>query len=116
MVLGDKMANEYILLKNDDNDIGQIALTKHAFELIARYTIEDEGTAVLDHQTLKRAMQCHIADNRLYLSLNIRIKYGQNVNALTERLQTKIAKNITQMTNYKGSKIDINVVGFIFST
>ncbi|HBS92014.1 MAG TPA: hypothetical protein DEA51_06040 [Erysipelotrichaceae bacterium] len=110
------MANEYILLKPHDEAIGQIALTKEAFELIAKFTLEDNEHIELDSPTLRKALVCKIIDNKLNISLDIKVRYGQNVNTLTERLQKAIVSNISKMTDVKNCRVDISVVGFIFGT
>jgi uncharacterized alkaline shock family protein YloU len=117
MSSGDTMANEYILLKqNGSKPVGQIALTKEAFEMITRFTVEDDEALVLDHSPLKKAIVCKIGQNKLNISVDVRVRYGKNVNQIVETLQTRIANNVFTMTDYRCSRIDVNVVGFVFNT
>ena len=51
----------------------------------------------------------------LNVHVEVKIKYGQNVSDVCERLQKKIYQSIQQMTDLKCNLIDIKVVGFAFS-
>lgn len=111
------MAHEYILLKqNGSHPIGQIALTKEAFEMITRFSVEDDDNLVLDHTALKKAIVCKIGQNKLNICVDVRVRYGKNVNQSVESLQARIANNVFTMTDYRCSRIDVNVVGFLFNT
>ena len=111
------MAHEYILLKqNGSHPIGQIALTKEAFEMITRFSVEDDDGLMLDHTPLKKSIVCKIGQNKLNICVDVRVRYGKNVNQSIESLQTRIANNVFTMTYYRCSRIDVNVVGFVFNT
>lgn len=108
------MANEYVLLKSKSEDVGIIALTKHAFELIVEYTVDDDPDVSLVLNKIKRPVNVKINDNKLSLSVDIKVKYGTNVNRVMERLQSKIAQNVLSMTEHPCNDIEISVVGFTF--
>ena len=40
---------------------------------------------------MKKAIQCKIANNRLNVAVEVKVKYGANVNQVCEKLQEKIA-------------------------
>ncbi|SRR5690554_6752900 len=107
------MANEYIQLKQNE-DLGIIAITKHAFELITSYTIEEDEDAFLVSSKFSKPINVKINNNKLYISVDVNIKYGKNVNRIVDRLQEKIAKTIKDMTDYQSTSVDINVDGFVF--
>ncbi len=107
------MANEYVLLKPKE-DLGLIAITKHAFELITTFSIEDDEDVKLATGKFSKSVDVKLSNNKLGIAVDINVRYGKNVNAVIERLQDKIAKTIKDMTEYQCSSIDINVVGFIF--
>ncbi len=107
------MANEYIQLKQNE-DLGIIAITKHAFELITSYTIEEDEDASLVSSKFSKPINVKINNNKLYISVDVNIKYGKNVNRIVDRLQEKIAKTIKDMTDYQSTSVDINVDGFVF--
>lgn len=111
------MAHEYILLKqNGSHPIGQIALTKEAFEMITRFSVEDDDGLILDTTPLKKSIVCKIGQNKLNICVDVRVRYGKNVNQSIESLQSRIANNVFTMTDYRCSRIDVNVVGFVFNT
>lgn len=107
------MANEYIQLKQND-ELGIIAITKHAFELITTFTVDEDEDASLVSTKFTKAVGVKISNNKLFVSVDVHIKYGTNVNRVVDRLQEKIAKTIKDMTDYHSTSVDINVVGFVF--
>jgi uncharacterized alkaline shock family protein YloU len=110
---GEIMANEYVLLKQKE-DLGMIAITKHAFELITTFSIEDDEDVVLHTSKFSRPVTVKLSNNKLHIKVDVNVKYGKNVNTVIDRLQEKIAKSIFNMTDYQSSSVDINVVGFVF--
>lgn len=107
------MANEYIQLKQNE-ELGIIAITKHAFELITTYSVEEDEDASLINTKFTKAVGVRISNNKLFISVNVNIKYGKNVNRVVDRLQERIAKTIKDMTDYQSTNVDINVAGFTF--
>ncbi len=107
------MANEYIRLKQHD-ELGIIAITKNAFELIAIYTIDEDEDAELIMTKFSKPISVKISENKLYVSADVSVRYGKNVNTVIERLQAKIAKTIADMTDYQSSIVHINVTGVVF--
>lgn len=106
------MAQEYILT-NEDSDIGEIALSKNVFELIADITLGDVDNVVRIPSTkFTKTISCKIVNNQLHIGADVRIKYGANVNATCEILQNRIYQNILDMTNMRCGNVDIHVVGF----
>lgn len=109
------MAQEYILIKEKEEETGLIALTKGVFETISQISIEEEeNVSLVDNTALKKSIQCKITGNKLNVAVEIKVKYGANVNESCEKLQERIASNIYQMTNLKCNLVDVKVVGFIF--
>ena len=103
------MAQEYIALK-ERNNAGVIALSKSAFQTIAKIVVEeDENIRLADSATpFKYPISCKI------VSIDIKVKYSVNVNEESSKVQSKIFENIEHMTGYTPDIIDIHVVGFIF--
>ena len=109
------MAQEYIALK-ERNNAGVIALSKSAFQTIAKIVVEeDENIRLGDSATpFKYPISCKIVNDQLILSIDIKVKYSVNVNEESSKVQSKIFENIEHMTGYTPDIIDIHVVGFIF--
>ncbi len=110
------MAQEYVMIHQDHAHLGQIALTKEVFEMIAKIASEEtEGVAGLETGPMKHPVTCKIQDNLLNVHVEVKIKYGQNVSKVCEELQTKIFQSVLQMTDLKCNLIDIKVAGFAFN-
>ncbi len=108
------MAQEYILIKEKE-ETGMIALERGVFETISQISVdEEEAVTFLENTVLKKNIQCKIVENRLNVAVEVKVKYGANVNQVCEQLQERIASNIYQMTNLKCNVIDIKVNGFSF--
>lgn len=106
------MAQEYVSI-NEKNENGEIALSKNVFELIADISIDDvENAKRITGNKFTKPIQCKISQNQLHIGMDIKVKYGANVNATCEILQNNIYQNILQMTNLKCASVDIHVVGF----
>ncbi len=108
------MAQEYIAVKQK-NELGLIAISKSVFQTIAAIEVEDEENVVLaDATPFKSPLTCKIAEDRLYLSVDIKVMYNANVNEVCARLQNKIYDSIKHMSEYAPDVIDVKVTGFLF--
>lgn len=108
------MAQEYIAVKQK-NDLGLIAVSKSVFQTIAQIEVEEEENVVLaDATPFKNPLGCKITDDRLYLSVDIKVLYNANVNEICAKLQNKIYDSIKHMSEYAPDVIDIKVTGFLF--
>ncbi len=108
------MAQEYILINNDKEN-GMITLSKGVFDSIMQISIEDEENAFpAEGSGLRKTSNCKIINNELIVHVDVRLKYGANVNETCESLQQRIDSAIYQMTNLHCGQIDIHVVGFVF--
>ncbi len=106
------MAQEYIFLE-EKSGIGKIALSKFVFEIITDITLNEvENVEKVPSSKFSNSICCKIIKNQLNIIVNVKVKYGANVNATCEILQNKIYQNVLQMTNLQCSKIDIQVSGF----
>ncbi|MEF9921080.1 Asp23/Gls24 family envelope stress response protein [Anaerorhabdus sp.] len=106
------MAQEYVLL-NEKGATGEIALSKNVFELIADITLDDvDSVERIPANKFSKAISCKIVNNQLHIAIDVKLKYGANVNATCEILQNRIYQNIYDMTNMKCGSVDIHVVGF----
>ncbi len=109
------MAQEYILIKEKIDETGLIALSKGVFEKISEISIEEEeNVSLVEAGALRKSVQCKIVNNQLNVTVEVKIKYGANVNASCEKLQERISLNVYQMTNMKCNLVDVKVAGFIF--
>lgn len=109
------MAMEYLIIPENRQNLGLIALSKHVLESITCYAIEEEnGWYVGPKNAFRQPVVCKVTDNKLEVSVDVRLKYGLNINTSCEAIQNKIYQIIQQMTDIKCDNIKINVVGFVF--
>ena len=109
------MAIEYIIIPENKKDNGIIALSKHVLESIAGYAVEEENGCYLNQKTtFRRPVFCKIVDNRLTVSIDVKLQYGLNINATCEAIQNRVHQIVKLMTDIKCDDIKVNVVGFVF--
>lgn len=109
------MAQEYVLSK-EKSELGNIAINKKVFELIAQIEVEEEAPFVLpDSSRFKNAVNCKIADDQLILTVDVKVSYSKNVNDVCARLQNRIVESIKHMSGYEVDQVNIKVTGFIFN-
>lgn len=107
------MAQDYVVLSDDANGNGLIAINKSVFQSVAEISIDDIENAVRIPQTrFNKPMAVKIEDNKLKIETDIRVKYGANVSQTCELVQNKIYENILFMTGFKASEVTVNVTGF----
>ena len=70
------MAQEYVALKEQNND-GMIAISKSAFETIAKNVVDEEEQIKLadGNSLIKKALAAKIVNEQLVLSLEVKVKY-----------------------------------------
>ena len=109
------MAKEYIVINSQKQSEGLIALSKHVIESIVKHSIEEEHDCFISEESpFRSSVNCKIVKNRLAISVDIKLKYGINVNEVCESIQDKIKSVIYLMTEIDCENIKMNVVGFIF--
>lgn len=109
------MAQEYVLSK-EKSELGNIAINKKVFELIAQIEVEEEAPNVLpDNSRFKNAVNCKITKDQLILTLDLKVAYSKNVNDICAKLQNRIIDSIKHMSGYDVDQVDIKVTGFIFN-
>lgn len=106
------MAQDYVVIeKNEEN--GMIAINKSVFESIANISIDDiENVVAIKQGRFNKPVTVKTEKGQLYVSVDVKVKYGANVNATAELLQNKIYENILFMTGFKASDVAVNVEGF----
>ena len=110
------MAQKYILLKTNDSSDGMIAINKSVFYSIAELSIDEVEDAVRIPKTkFNKPLKVTIADNKLGISADVKVKYMANVNETCRTIQSKIYDNVLQMTGFSADTVTVNVVGFTSS-
>ena len=109
------MAQDYIMIRSQ-SDIGIVALNRSVFTTIAKIAIDEEDSIVLNDggSLFKYPISCKLGDNKMGLTIEVKVKYTVNVSDACSKLQKKIFESISHMSEYTPEKIDVRVVGFVF--
>ena len=109
------MAKEYIELE-PGNEYGVISLNKTVFSTIAKNVIEEDENVQIAEGTkpFKTGIVTRVEDNKLTLSIPVKVNHKSNVSDVCLNLQNKIFESISYMTDFKPEAIEIQVTGFIF--
>ena len=103
------------MIKISDNENGIIALKNDVFTSIAFIATGEEKGIQMETGAFKKSVTCKIEDNKVRVSVSIKIRYGQNVQKTCKSVQNRIYKAIQDMTEVKVDMIDVNVIGFNFN-
>ena len=109
------MAQDYIMIRSQ-SDIGIVALNRSVFTTIEKIAIDEEDSIVLNDggSLFKYPISCKLVDNKMVLTIDVKVKYTVNVSDACSKLQRKIFESISHMSEYTPEKIDVRVVGFVF--
>ncbi|MDR1795045.1 MAG: Asp23/Gls24 family envelope stress response protein [Erysipelotrichaceae bacterium] len=109
------MANEYIAIKDEKDEMGIVAITRQVFESIAGLSVSEESIFELPESTpFYHPVSCKVNHKEFSVSLDVKIRFGSNVVSECSKLQEKIHSAIAQMTDLNCRNIDIRVIGFLF--
>jgi uncharacterized alkaline shock family protein YloU len=103
------------MIKISDNENGIIILKKDVFTSIASIAVQEETGIQVESGTFKKFITCKVDDDKVRISVDIKIRYGQNVQKTCKSVQNRIFKAIEDMTEVKCDMIDVNVIGFNFN-
>lgn len=110
---------------NTSNLYGKIHVTDDAIRTVAGATaLESYGiyglhgkvhelTAgkTINKGTFKRAVRVDTKDNRIYIEINVILKYGVSVDAIAESVRNAIKYNVESFAGMLVECININVLG-----
>ena len=103
------------MIKISDNENGIIILKKDVFTSIAFISVQEENGIQLDKGAFKKSVTCKIEDEKVHISIDLKIRYGQNVQKTCKNVQSRVAKAILDMTNVTCDVVNVNVIGFNFN-
>lgn len=107
------MAQEYIAM--DTNEKGIVALSTNVFSSIAMICVdEDKRVELADTAPFKSSVVAKVVNDKLNISVNVKVKYNTNVQDVCASLQHNIYNNIKHMCDIEVEEIDIKVSGFDF--
>lgn len=109
------MSANYVIIKNEIENNGIIAIEKNVFRDIVKNTLlEHEYTNLADAPLLGKSMTLVYDEETLTIDLDLKVKFGNRVIRVIEDIQKKIYDTLKQRTNVKSVIVNIGVVGFIF--
>ena len=82
------------------------------YEAIANGIDDIENSVRIPDTRFNKPLNVRIEDNKLFITADIKIRYGANVEATCELVQNKIYENLLLMTGFKASDVTVNVTGF----
>lgn len=94
--------------------MGAIHIQKEVFTSIAYNACLEEKRAHVELLS-KKPIHSEIHDNELVLDVQAKVQFGQNVNEVSESLQSKVAQTIEFMTGFRCKHVNIKVIGFEFN-
>ena len=110
------MAQDYIVIQpqNEIRHCGLEQICVH--DDSPKIAIDEEDSIVLNESgnLFKYPISCKLVDNKMVLTIEVKVKYTANVSDACSKLQKKIFESISHMSEYTPEKIDIRVVGFVF--
>ena len=105
------MAQEYLAIKGKEN--GLVAISTNVIETIAKICVdEDKDCNLGDVSYFKNAIDCKMEENKIVLTVKIKVNYNANVNEVCARLQTNNYDSVKHMTDCRIDSINVIVSGF----
>lgn len=109
------MNSNYVVINNEDNDLGTLAIEKNVFSEMVKQIILDNKNLNIGHAILQNnKVNVIYSDGQLLLNIDVMVKYGNRAMGVIENVQKKIFETITNKTSVSDVIINICVVGFIF--
>jgi len=102
------------------NLYGKIVVTEDTIRtVVGATTLEGYGVYGLDgmrgkracERHLRRAIRVDVRDNRIYIEVNVILKYGVSIDAVTESIRGAIRYNVELFAGTHVEVVNINVLG-----
>jgi len=107
--------SDYVVIQDQDQGYGQIAVNQSVINAIVRNVIEtDENVHLEEIRGLKTAPTIEIDDSVISISMKVRIQYGKDVESSCLNLKKKLENQLKLMVDYDNPIVEFNVVGFKF--
>lgn len=107
--------SDYVVIQDQDQGYGQIAVNQSVINAIVRNVIEtDENVHLEEIRGLKTPPTIEIDDSVISISMKVRIQYGKDVESSCLNLKKKLENQLKLMVDYDNPIVEFNVVGFKF--
>lgn len=109
------MSANYIIIEDALENEGVLAIAKNVFRDIAKETLlEHKYTDLADTSPFGKNIVVSYKDEKLVLSIDLDVKFGNKVIKVLEDIQRKIHDTILSRTSIDNVEVNIGVDGFEF--
>lgn len=109
------MSANYIIIEDALENEGVLAIAKNVFRDIAKETLlEHKYTGLADTSPFGKNIVVSYKDEKLVLSIDLDVKFGNKVIKVLEDIQRKIHDTILSRTSIDNVEVNIGVDGFEF--
>ena len=105
------MTNDYVLIQEKKQGLGQIAVAQSVIEHIVALSVKEDGNLFLAH---KKAIVLENKAGHLSVNLELRVQYGQDVDLVCQKFQEELRQNLELMIDYQDTEVNISIIGFKF--
>ena len=96
----------YSMATRDSNRYGKIVITNKAIRSVANFTLTESYGVSRGFVT-----SVIIENNRIKISLSLKLKYGVTLTAMTESIRQSVKFNVENFTGMPVEEINIRVMG-----
>lgn len=109
------MSANYVIIENDLENNGILAIAKNVFRDIAKETLtEHEYTYLADANPFSKSINISYQKEKLVLNIELEVRFGNKVIKIIEDIQKRIHDTILSRTSIDNVEVNIGVVGFEF--
>lgn len=109
------MANEYVLIQDQTEGLGQIAVSNNVINHIVQISVQENEYVFFEDNVGKKSLNVKNDGSHVDIDLRVKVKYGKDVERVCRNFQNELQRNIELMVELTNITININVVGFIFN-
>ena len=103
--------NGFMALRTS-NLYGKIVVTDQAVRtVVGTSTLECYGIWGLGSKRMKRAVRVHSINNRIYVEVNVYLRFGVNIDAVIDSVRSAIKYNVQNFSGMIVEIINVKVVG-----
>lgn len=109
------MSTNYIVISEDNNIEGTLAIEKSVFRDLAKLALSDNKFINVSNDMMQnKRIAVTYEEEQLVLDIDVEVKFGNRTIGIIENMQKKVFEAITAGTSVTNVIVNINVIGFIF--
>ncbi len=110
-----KTSNKYGRISTNDEAIalvaGYSALDCYGVHELVSRKLTDSIAELFNKQPYGSGVKVTTDDNKIYIDIYAVLKYGVNVNAVTESLKNTVSYNVENFTGMIVKSVNVNIIG-----